>query len=279
MYLLQPFIVISDLRKSLNMTSTDSSKISDNPLYVSWCDSAWIPVLNQSNVMDYFTERTNPFYDRTCNNEVLKMQKLGVLDAQLTSMQGTEYCLLHVQEPILYVIRKQLRHSPTQVTPVSDYYIIAGVIYQAPDLGSVLNSRILTGVSHLQKAFEEAREYARYHPSRGYWWDFGKDKEEKEKAKEKAAKEGAKKKKKEEPSSLFQRRRVDMLLGQLAAQYPPKYANSLPPPPAIAAASTAESEPATSVKSEAVTAGVKREKPSGDNSRGDSGSKKIKTER
>ena len=140
MYLLQPFIVISDLRQNLNMTATDSSKISDNPLYVSWCDSAWIPVLNQSNVMDYFTERTNPFYDRTCNNEVLKMQKLGVLDAQLTSMQGTEYCLLHVQEPILYVIRKQLRHSPTQVTPVSDYYIIAGVIYQAPDLGSVLVS-------------------------------------------------------------------------------------------------------------------------------------------
>ena len=178
------------------MTSSDSSKISENPLYVSWCDSAWIPVLSQSNVMDYFTERTNPFYDRTCNNEVLKMQKLGVLDAQLTNMQGTEYCLLHVQEPILYVIRKQTRHSPTQVTPVTDYYIIAGVIYQAPDLGSVLNSRILTGVGHLQKAFEEAREYSRYHPSRGYWWDFG---QEKEKEKEEGTK---KKEKKEEPSSL-----------------------------------------------------------------------------
>ena len=193
------------------MSSTDNSKISENPLYVSWCDSAWIPVLSQSNVMDYFTERTNPFYDRTCNNEVLKMQKLGVLDAQLTNMQGTEYCLLHVQEPILYVIRKQTRHSPTQVTsrdgpsypyshllqvtPVTDYYIIAGVIYQAPDLGSVLNSRILTGVGHLQKAFQEAREYSRYHPSRGYWWDFGKEKEKEEATKKK-------KEKKEEPSSM-----------------------------------------------------------------------------
>ena len=103
------------LQTIFTMSSSEGSKISDNPLFVSWCDSAWIPVLSQANVMDYFTERTNPFYDRTCNNEVLKMQKLGVLDAQLTSMQGTEYCLLHVQEPILYVIRKQLRHSPTQV--------------------------------------------------------------------------------------------------------------------------------------------------------------------
>ena len=125
------------------------------------------------------------------------------------------------------------------MTPVSDYYIIAGVIYQAPDLGSVLNSRILTGVGHLQKAFEEAREYARYHPSRGYWWDFGKEKEEKKKQV---------KEKKEEPSSLFQRRRVDMLLDQLTRQFPHKYASLAPaptgPPP--------ESEPALSVKSEAV---------------------------
>ena len=82
--------------------STQETKISENPLFVSWVDSAWIPVLNQvkqlflksaitkpaqANVLDYFSERTNPFYDRTCNNEILKMQKLGVADVQLTNMQ------------------------------------------------------------------------------------------------------------------------------------------------------------------------------------------------
>lgn len=51
--------------------------------------------------------------------------------------------LLHVQEPILYVIRKQHRFSAAQVTPLADFYIIAGVVYQAPDLGSVINSRIV----------------------------------------------------------------------------------------------------------------------------------------
>jgi hypothetical protein len=37
--------------------------------------------------MDYFAERSNPFYERTCNNEILKMQKLGVADMQLQNMQ------------------------------------------------------------------------------------------------------------------------------------------------------------------------------------------------
>ncbi|XP_035232238.1 mediator of RNA polymerase II transcription subunit 6-like [Stegodyphus dumicola] len=126
---------------------------SENPLSISWHDSSWIPMLNTNNVMEYFSERTNPFYDRTCNNENLKMQRLG--PEHLSNMTGLEYCLLHVQEPILYVIRKQHRISPNQVTPIADYYILAGVVYQAPDLASVIGSRMLTMVHHLQSAFDE----------------------------------------------------------------------------------------------------------------------------
>lgn len=58
-------------------------------------------------------------------------------------MVGVEYILLHVQDPILYVIRKQHRYSPTEATPMADYYIIAGTVYQAPDLCSVFNSRLV----------------------------------------------------------------------------------------------------------------------------------------
>ena len=58
-------------------------------------------------------------------------------------MTGLEYILLHVQEPILYVIRKQHRTSPTQIVPVADYYIIAGIVYQAPDLISIVNCRLV----------------------------------------------------------------------------------------------------------------------------------------
>lgn len=194
-------------------------EVKENPLGISWHDTAWIQALDACNVMDYFSERSNPFYDRTCNNEIVKMQRLS--PDQLTNMTGLEYILLHAQEPILYVIRKQHRHSPTQVTPLTDYYILAGVVYQAPDLNSVFNSRMLTTVHYLQSAFEEASSFARYHPFKGYWWEFkDQDTSEKEKGKDKA---------KEEPSSIFQRRRVDMLLNELAKQFPPK----IPAPPTL----------------------------------------------
>merc|ERR1719239_1640170 len=105
------------------------------------------------------------------------MQRL--LPDQMLNMTGIEYTLLHFQEPILYVIRKQNRISPTQATPLADYYIIAGTVYQGPDLCTVVNSRLLNTLHNLQSAFEEAHSFARFHPSKGYTWEF-KEKEEKE---------------------------------------------------------------------------------------------------
>ncbi|MBN3305043.1 MED6 polymerase, partial [Amia calva] len=106
---------------------------------------------------------------------MVKMQRL-TLD-HMNQMVGFEYILLHAQEPILYIIRKQQRQSPTQVVPLADFYIIAGVVYQAPDLGSVIGSRVLSAVHGVQSAFDEAMSYCRYHPSKGYWWHF-KDQDE-----------------------------------------------------------------------------------------------------
>lgn len=197
----------------------------ENPLVLSWHDTAWLPALDPTNVMDYFSERSNPFYDRTCNNEIVKMQRLS--PDQLTHMTGLEYVLLHAQDPILYVVRKQHRHSPTQVTPLADYYVLAGVVYQAPDLGSVLNSRLLGAAHSLQGALHEAMGYSKYHPSRGYWWQF-KDTPAATPATTAPATSSS-----SAPSntgaSLFQRRRVDMLLAELAAKFPPE-----PPKPETA---------------------------------------------
>lgn len=114
----------------------------ENKLWLSWSDSQFIPMLNPTNVMDYFSQKSNPFFDRNCNNAQLRMQRVGL--EQLQHMVGMEYILLHVCDPILYVIRKQHRVDPNNAIPLTDYYIIAGTIYQAPDLGNVFSSRIVS---------------------------------------------------------------------------------------------------------------------------------------
>uniref|UniRef100_A0A2K6G3J8 Mediator of RNA polymerase II transcription subunit 6 n=1 Tax=Propithecus coquereli TaxID=379532 RepID=A0A2K6G3J8_PROCO len=152
--------------------------IQDNLLGNSWVDSSWIPILNSGSILDYFSERSKPFYDRTCNNEVVKMQRLTL--ELLNQMVEVEYILLHAQEPILFIISKQQQQCPAQVIPLADYYIIAGVIYQAPDLGSVINSRKKLAGHGGASAFDEAMSWCRYHPSKGYWWHFKDDEDQKE---------------------------------------------------------------------------------------------------
>ncbi|KAK3749499.1 hypothetical protein QZH41_013478 [Actinostola sp. cb2023] len=194
------------------MKTNMAADTTENQLGVSWHDSAWIPILNPTNVLEYFSQRTNTFYDRTCNNEVVKMQRLD--PSALQSMSGIEYEVIHVQDPILFVIRKQHRHSGTQVTPISDYYILAGIVYQAPDLCSVINSRMLSALHNFESAFKEAVLFSRYHPSKGYWWQF-KDSQKKSDAK------STPDTKPSQASSLFQREGVNQLLEELAKQFPP----------------------------------------------------------
>ncbi|XP_011210499.2 mediator of RNA polymerase II transcription subunit 6 [Bactrocera dorsalis] len=188
----------------------------ENQLWVSWHDTQMMASLSPATVMDYFCRKSNPFYDRVCNNETIRMQRLSL--EHLNNMVGVEYILLHVAEPILYVIRKQHRHSPTEATPMADYYIIGGMVYKAPDLASVINSRILATVTNLQSAFEEASSYSRYHPNKGYTWDFVANKALSDKSK------GNKKdpsSNKDDSGTIFQKQRVDMLLAELLRKFPP----------------------------------------------------------
>lgn len=139
-------------------------------LRISWHDSTWIPHLNPMNILDYFCQKSNPFYEKLCNNEIVKMQKLS--PEQMNLMTGIEYTLLHVQEPILYVIRKQDRIGPDTATPLVDYYILAGVVYQAPDLNSIIQSRVLNSALNLKAALEEFQEISTFSPSTGHSWRF-----------------------------------------------------------------------------------------------------------
>ncbi|KAH8243960.1 hypothetical protein KR032_011763 [Drosophila birchii] len=212
-----------------------SRQMTNDHLRLSWHDTQMMATLSPQSVMDYFCRKSNPFYDHICNNETIRMQRLGA--EHLHNMIGLEYILLHVAEPILYVIRKQHRHNPSEATPIADYYIIGGTVYKAPDLANVINARIvgshalndihpsngltfqLNTVVNLQSAFEEASSYARYHPNKGYTWDFSTNKVLSDKSK--ADKKDANAAKEENSGTLFQKQRVDMLLAELLRKFPP----------------------------------------------------------
>lgn len=142
-------------------------------LRISWHDSNWVPHLNPSNILDYFCQKSNPFYDRNCSNELAKMQRTSL--EQMNTMIGIEYTLLHVQEPILYVIRKQHRNGPESTNPLVDYYILAGVVYQAPDLNSIVQSRVLNASLNLKGALDDFLEIKNFTPSSGFSWTSQKE--------------------------------------------------------------------------------------------------------
>jgi len=143
---------------------------SNDQTAVCFKDSRWLEVypLNKDTALDYFA--LSGFYDRTCNNEWVKMQR-GDL-SQLKKKTGIEYTLLHWQDSFLYVIRKQKRESPTRVIPNAIYYIINGTIYQSPTALSVISSRMINCLYYLQKAFKEAEGYAKFDPYTNYFWEF-----------------------------------------------------------------------------------------------------------
>lgn len=86
----------------------------------------------------------------------------------------------------------------------------------------------LSAVHHIKQSFDEASSFSRYHPSKGYSWDFKSQRTDPDKNQK-----GKDEKPREEPSSLFQRQRVDMLLGELVKQFPlstPAQTKPVPPP-------------------------------------------------
>lgn len=117
--------------------------------------------LHSANVLDYFAE--SPFYDRTSNNQVLRMQlqfqpippnvhPQKYFQSRLTEMTGIEFVVAHTREPDFWVIRKQNRSSPEQASPICDYYIIGANVYQSPVIYDILSSRLLSSVLSMKKS-------------------------------------------------------------------------------------------------------------------------------
>lgn len=149
---------------------------SNNPLdEVQWKHPEWIQEhgLRTDNVLEYFS--FSPFYDRTSNNQVLKMQSqyndmhsANDLYAKLQNMKGLEFVVAIAHEPILWIIRKQERLSPEVTRPLSTYFVVGENIYMAPAIHSVIQNRVLSIALSLNQSLRTASSLPTFSPSRGY---------------------------------------------------------------------------------------------------------------
>lgn len=95
-----------------------------------WRSPEWINIygLRTDNILEYFS--LSPFWDRQCNNQILKMQRqfqipadtgnpnlpppmmiIPSFDVELRRLTGIEYVLHMIKEPDMWIIRKQRRIS------------------------------------------------------------------------------------------------------------------------------------------------------------------------
>ena len=144
---------------SLSLSTTtgptrNTTDTSNNPTMeldeVEWRSPEWINVhgLRTDNVLEYFSQ--SPFFDRQCNNALLKMQRqytqqpqqpqqpvfIPTVDPELTQLRGREYVVAHTREPDLWVIHQRQRHgqgdTPGAVTVERVFFVVGASVYMAP---------------------------------------------------------------------------------------------------------------------------------------------------
>jgi mediator of RNA polymerase II transcription subunit 6 len=119
-------------------------------------------VLDSSSAMEYFSG--SPFYDKSCNNEILKMQtQFRALDlkSKLSQMVGVFYELVHSNsEQTLFIIRKAYNHGDRSDT-LAIYYIIHGHVYPAPTNHSLYRARLCEAMWTLNSFMDQMQEKRR----------------------------------------------------------------------------------------------------------------------
>lgn len=132
-------------------------------------DLNWLKTnpLTLETALIYFSK--SPFYDKTCNNEILHMQSQfsSIKPSQLNMLIGIEY-QVELMNSVL-VINKIFRESQNVTRLLECYYIVYGTIYKAPTLSEIYNTRLYNAMEFLDKGIELYLE-KRIFTKEGFEW-------------------------------------------------------------------------------------------------------------
>lgn len=138
-------------------------------------------------------------------------------------MTGIEYALMEEERPGLFVVSKQRRESPEMVEKLAIYYILNNVVYQAPNLRALFESRMLKCLFYVERAMKSLGSHVRYAPNQGYTWDFPGDHQKWwGQSREHALFEDRRTKKLDE-KIRNNARRVDLILNALTKRFRPEH--------------------------------------------------------
>lgn len=85
------------------------------------------------------------------------VQLIETQDCCRTMAPGIEYVLTFVQEPSLYVIKRQYRTSPDSAVQQAFYYCLYGDIFQAPTLLACIQARTERCKYHMEQVFDRLK--------------------------------------------------------------------------------------------------------------------------
>ena len=119
-----------------------------------WRYDEWLAAyaLDERSVLDYFAH--SPYYDLDCLNEQAKAH--GLTPDEVRQLTGTEFGVA-AAAPDLFVIERRLRRGPDDVGIVAVFYVLQGTLYVAPDLHTLLSSRVERAAWRLEQAVLAAR--------------------------------------------------------------------------------------------------------------------------
>jgi mediator of RNA polymerase II transcription subunit 6 len=147
-----------------------------------------MPFMGEDMIHHYFKD--SPFFDWTTKNGLeleqaskdmhnwLRTHDRKRFEADLALRNGTEYMIVEGEgmqfdkegKPIkggVWVIRKQERSNDALET-LGTYFIVGENVYQAPSVGDILGTRLLSASTALSKCFSQAATLPRWTPTTGH---------------------------------------------------------------------------------------------------------------